>query len=55
MYVDVIRLQSIEPFLLQNVARIRDVELLTGLRFLTANLTQISIQRRVQTPEALWT
>lgn len=47
--------QSIQPFLLQNVARIRDVELLTGLRFLTANPTQISIQRRVQIPEALWT
>lgn len=45
---------SMDQFLRQNVARIRDVELLSGFRFLTQNPTQISIQRRVQTPEKLW-
>ena len=34
--------------------RIRDIELLTGLEFLTANRTQLAVQKRTYTPVELW-
>ena len=47
--------QSSREYLIDNLARIRDVELLTGLNFLTANNTQEAIVTRTQIAQSLWT
>ncbi|KAJ8305988.1 hypothetical protein KUTeg_016533 [Tegillarca granosa] len=43
-----------EEYLLNNVARVRDIELLTGLRFLTKFSDDVSAKLRTFLPTSLW-
>ena len=52
--VGIFLFQIKEQFLMQNVVRIRDIELLTGLEFLSESGDLEAIRTRVLIPDVLW-
>lgn len=54
MFTEVLTFQRPEVYLKDNVARIRDIELLTGLRFMTSYEASTGARFRTYLPEELW-